>query len=187
MGRPQRNTYKNKTHIQKHTTNTIKLETSKMNFFVVSIFPFIINGSISTAKEVTDEQLAFNRQRILAENSRIADFMMSSKKSTSFLKSDNRIRVARAAESREEVRYTETQYLRDEYYRFEYAIEALAYAIQGNENVDSKAFEICKEAANRITSRTNGGGVSVFSTGVGISNSMAGFTLHGKYFTVCYP
>merc|ERR1712178_112051 len=143
--------------------------------------------SFLSAKHVTDEQLSVNRQQILAENPKIAAFLTSAEKSSAFIKANRKGRVARNAESKEEVRYSETRLMRNHHTYFEASVEGLAYAIQGNENTgnEHKAYEICREATVKINARVHDS-VSVFTTGVGHGSIMALFNLKGKDFTVFF-
>ena len=73
---------------------------------MTSLFLICLNVDNFVAKKVTDEELALNRQRILAENPDITKFLTSAEKSTSFLK-NSRIRTRRSAETRSEVQFDE--------------------------------------------------------------------------------
>jgi len=146
-------------------------------------------GDRGPSKVVTPEQLTLNRKRILAENGiqenqDIAEYLLSSKKSSSFLK-HQRSRSVRSAS--EEVYYISTGFIHDEAVRFERTVESLAFAIIGNEDVESNKNEICIEARDRIYELTSEGSAVFYNYGSAWRGSSWGqFKLHGKTFTVYF-
>merc|ERR1712179_461452 len=70
------------------------------------------------------------------------------------------------------------------YNKFERAIEALSYAVIGNENTEEKFDIICERAARKIMEISYYTEVFVFNRGYWHGNSYAKFTLHGTDFIV---
>merc|ERR1712038_2173227 len=93
------------------------------------------------------------------------------------------VEMYQSYEDRNEVIAVDGGQLTDEYVKFEASVESLAYAIGGNEDVQSNIRQICRETIGQLQAKLDNPTVAVYTNGTGIGYSWGQFILKGTWFT----